>query len=321
MYATIKRPLKASCPRGHGPSFMRGRTVSHYNIIEKIGSGNMGVVFKAQDLRLGRLVALKFLSPGLSFEAEAKERFAHEATAASALDHPNICTIHEISESELGQVFIAMAYYDGETLEEKLKRGSLPLAEVRDLAIQTASGLAKLHSEGIVHLDIKPANLLITNEGKVKIIDFGLAKLGGSRTAAGGTIAGTPLYMSPEQIVGREIDHRTEIWSLGVVLYEMIAGKLPFEESRFEAIVYAVLNEEFRPMKHFRDKLPDHLEKVVRKALAKNADERYQQADELIADLVAARGIPHGPMAAAKPPSGAKPAKCALQHRPNARQA
>ena len=295
MCATVTRPPKASYPRGHGLSFVRGRTVSHYNIIEKIGSGNMGVVFKAQDLRLGRLVALKFLSPGLSFEAEAKERFAHEATAASALDHPNICAIHEISESETGQVFIAMAYYDGETLEEKLKRGRLPLPELQDLAIQTASGLAKLHSEGIAHLDIKPANLLITNEGKVKIIDFGLAKLGGSRIATERTIVGTPLYMSPEQIGGRKIDHRTDIWSLGVVLYEMATGKLPFEESRFEAIVYAVLNEDFRPMKHFRDELPDHLEKVVRKALAKNAEDRYQQADELIADLVAARGKSGGP--------------------------
>ncbi len=142
MHPTVRRPPKASYPRRHGLSFMRGRTVSHYNIIKEIGSGSMGVVFKAQDLRLGRLVALKFLSSDLSFEAEAKERFAHEATAASALDHPNICAIHEISESETGQVFIAMAYYDGETLEEKLKRGPLPLPKVQDFAIQTASGLA-----------------------------------------------------------------------------------------------------------------------------------------------------------------------------------
>ena len=221
-----------------------GQTVSHYRILEKLGEGGMGVVYKAQDLKLERSVALKFLPPHISPDAEEKERFIREAKAASALDHPNIGTIYEIAETDDRQMFIAMAYYEGETLKQKIERGPLPLEEALDIAVQMARGLAKAHDRQIVHRDIKPANVIIAREGVVKVIDFGLAKLGGlTKITKTHTTMGTVAYMSPEQARGEEVDQRADVWSLGVVLYEMLSGQLPFPGDHAEAIIHAILTE------------------------------------------------------------------------------
>ncbi len=202
---------------------MIGNTISHYKILAKLGEGGMGVVYKAEDLMPGRHGVLKFLAPSLTRDPQAIERFIDEAKTASALDHPNICTIYEIGESDDGQLFIAMAYYEGETLREKVASGQLAVAEAVEIATQVAQGLARAHEAGIIHRDIKPANIIITKHGEVKILDFGLAKLAGQQhfTKSGATM-GTIAYMSPEQAQGLPVDHRTDLWSLGVVMYEML---------------------------------------------------------------------------------------------------
>jgi serine/threonine-protein kinase len=199
---------------------VKGETVSHYRILDELGRGGMGIVYLAEDSRLGRRAALKFLPPDASRDDEVTQRFIQEARTASALDHPNVCTIYEIGESQDGRLFIAMACYDGETLEQRLKRGPLSPAEAVDVALQVARGLRKAHEAGIVHRDIKPANVFLTRDGIVKILDFGIAKLGDTKalTRTGLTI-GTGAYMSPEQIRGEEADARTDLWSLGVVFY------------------------------------------------------------------------------------------------------
>ncbi|MCI0698135.1 protein kinase [candidate division KSB1 bacterium] len=267
---------------------MIGQTISHYKILEKLGGGGMGVVYKAQDLKLDRFVALKFLPPHLSADEEEKKRFIHEAKAASALDHPNICTIYEIDETEDGQMFIAMAYYEGETLKKKVASGQLSVDSVIDLAIQIAQGLAKAHEKGIVHRDIKPANIFVTNDGIVKILDFGLAKLAGyARLTKPGTALGTTAYTSPEQTRGEEVDHRTDIWSLGVVLYEMLTGQLPFKGEYEQAVMYSIIHEEPKPLADLRAGVPTALERMVNKSIAKNADKRFQHINEMLADLSA----------------------------------
>ena len=265
---------------------MIGQTLSHYKILEKIGGGGMGVVYKAQDFKLERFVALKFLPPHLSAEAEEKKRFIHEAQAASALDHPNICTIYEIDEAADGQMFIAMAYYDGETLKRKVSRNQLPVSSVIELAIQIAQGLAKAHEHGIVHRDLKPENVIITKEGVAKIVDFGLAKLSGhSRLTKEGTTKGTAAYMSPEQARGEDTDHRTDLWSLGVVIYEMLTGQLPFKGEKEPAVVYAILTKEPKPLSEWREETPVALEQLSNRAMAKDTDERYQRAEEMLEEL------------------------------------
>jgi len=265
---------------------MIGRIISHYNILEKLGEGGMGVVYKAEDARLKRTVALKFLPPELTRDADARERFVQEAQTASALDHANINTIYEISQTEDGHMFIAMAYCEGENLREKLKKGHLRINEAIDIAKQIARGLARAHESGVVHRDIKPANIMITDRGEAKILDFGLAKLAGqagiTRTA---TTMGTVAYMSPEQARGEEVDHRSDIWSLGIVLFEMCTGTRPFLGDHEQAIVYSILNEDPQPLAQYNQELPPELQQIINKALAKSPQERYQSANELAGDL------------------------------------
>ena len=252
----------------------------------------MGVVYKAQDLKLDRFVALKFLPQHLHADEAEKQRFIHEARAASALDHPNICTIYEIDETADGQIFIAMAFYEGETLKQKvasskaLSGGQWSVASVIDIAIQMAQGLAKAHQHGITHRDIKPANVIITKDGVAKILDFGLAKFAGqTRLTKTDTTVGTPAYMSPEQINLIEVDHRTDIWSLGVVLYEMIANQMPFKGEYEQALMYSIVNEKPEPLARYKTGVSEGLQHIIDKALDKDRETRYQHVDELLADL------------------------------------
>ena len=268
---------------------MIGQTISHYTILEKLGEGGMGVVYKAHDTDLERVVALKFLPHDLTRDPEAKDRFIHEAKAASSLEHANICSIHEIGEHE-GRTFIVMGYYEGENLTTKIAGGPLPIAEAVTIATQAAQGLSKAHEAGIVHRDIKPANIIVTKDGVVKILDFGLAKVTGrSLLTRTGTTLGTAAYMSPEQARGESVDGRTDIWSLGVTLYEMVTGRRPFEREYEQALLYSILNEEPKPVRDFRPEVPEGLEKICRRALAKEPQERYQTAAEFITDLDAYR--------------------------------
>ena len=265
---------------------MIGRTISHYKILEKLGEGGMGVVYKAEDTKLRRTVALKFLPPDLTRDPDVKARFIQEARSASALDHPNICTIHEINETEENQIFICMSYYEGETLKKKIEHGSLTLEETIDIVECIARGLVKAHGKGIVHRDIKPANILVTADDQVKILDFGLAKLAGqTRLTRTGTTVGTVAYMSPEQTRGDEITPSTDLWSLGVVLYEMLTGCLPFKGDYEQAAIYSIMNDPPQSIRDLRSGIPFELEQIVIKALAKDPDERYEQASDIQSDL------------------------------------
>ena len=262
-----------------------GKTISHYKILSELGRGGMGVVYKAEDLKLKRTVALKFLRSDVLEDEEHKERFLREAQAAAALDHPNICTVHEIDEVD-GETFIAMAFIEGQSVKDKIAERPLKLDEALDIAIQTAEGLKAAHQKGIVHRDIKPANLMLTEEGQPKVMDFGLAQLAeGSKLTKTHTMLGTPAYMSPEQARRTPTDRRTDIWSLGVVIYEMVTGRLPFEGERQEAVVYAIGNEEPEPITALRVGVPTELDFIVSKAMAKDAAERYQHVEEMIVDL------------------------------------
>jgi serine/threonine protein kinase/Tfp pilus assembly protein PilF len=264
---------------------MIGQTISHYKILEEIGAGGMGVVYKAQDTKLDRTVALKFLPPHISINKEEKQRFIHEAKAAAALNHINIVTIYEINEFE-DQTYIAMEYLEGETLKDKIASGPLPINNAIDTAIQIAEGLQEAHQNHIVHRDIKSANIIITDKGQVKILDFGLAKLKGvTKLTKEGTTLGTVAYMSPEQASGDKVDHRSDIWSLGVLLYEMITGQLPFKGEYEQAIMYAIMNEEPEPITGLRTGVPVDLDRIINKLLAKDLSKRFQHADELIVDL------------------------------------
>jgi TolB-like protein/predicted Ser/Thr protein kinase len=264
---------------------MIGRTISHYRILEKLGEGGMGVVYKAEDTKLKRIVALKFLPPELTRAADAKARFNREAQAAAALDHPDICTIYEIDEAD-GQIFISMAYVDGERLTDKIARGPLKIDEAVEIAIHIAQGLQAAHEKGIIHRDIKSANVMLTSSGQVKVMDFGLAKLAGNTMVTReGTTLGTAGYMSPEQARGEEVDRRTDIWSLGVVLYEMLTGLLPFRGDYEQALVYQIMNAAPEPITGLRTGVPMELERIAAKCLEKNRDERYQNAADFIADL------------------------------------
>jgi len=263
------------------PGEEAGSTVPRYRILGLVAVGGMGVVYRAQDTRLGRIVALKFLPPSLVPNPRAKQRFLDEARAASALDHPNICTIHEIGETAEGQLFLAMPCYDGESLKQRLERGPLAVPEAVRIAVRVARGLAKAHRHGIVHRDVKPANLMITTEGIVKILDFGIAKL--PEQPAARSALGSPGYMAPEQERAREVDARADVWSLGVVLYEMLAGRRPpcNEEDEDRPPAAPV------PLSRPRPDSPPELDAVLRRMLARDPADRYPDAAAVLADLAA----------------------------------
>ena len=264
---------------------MVGQTISHYKVLSEVGRGGMGVVYKAEDTSLDRPVALKFLAAHLVQDTEIRKRFEREAKAAAALNHPNVCTVHEIAEAN-GRTFIAMAFLEGEPLEKKIEAGPLKLKDALDIAIQTAKGLQAAHGKKIVHRDIKPANLMIGEDGHVTIMDFGLALLTDrSKLTRLDETMGTVTYMSPEQTYGMELDHRTDVWSLGVVLYEMVTGQRPFKGHYDKAVMYSITNEEPEPMTALRTGVPMELELLVNKCLAKDADRRYQSTADMVVDL------------------------------------
>ena len=266
---------------------MIGKTISHYKILEKLGEGGMGVVYKAEDTKLERTVALKFLSLA-SIGEEEKKRFKREAKAAASLNHPNIATIYAIEEVD-DETFIVMEYIKGQSLQEIVGANGgkpMPIDKALDYATQTAAGLQAAHEKGITHRDIKSANIMVTDKGQIKIMDFGLAKLANrSKLTQLGTTLGTAAYMSPEQSRGENTDHRADIWSLGVVLYEMISGQMPFKGDYEQAVIYSIQNEDPEPLTALRSGVPIALDGIIAKTLAKDADTRYQNVEELPADL------------------------------------
>jgi serine/threonine protein kinase len=266
------------------------QTVSHYRIIEKVGGGGMGVVYKAQDTRLDRFVALKFLPEGLAHDRQAMERFRREAKAASALNHPNICTIYDIGE-ENGKSYIAMEYLDGATLKYFIRGKPLDVERILEISSEIADALAAAHAKNIIHRDVKPANIFVTAGGRVKVLDFGLAKIGNPATAddesitvtlsQAGSVVGTLPYMSPEQLQGRRLDHRTDIFSLGTVLYEIATGVRPFGGLSAMELCSSILRDTPKSITEFRADLPISLQRVVERCLAKEVNERFASASEV----------------------------------------
>jgi eukaryotic-like serine/threonine-protein kinase len=268
------------------PVISRGTLVAgKYKIIDEIGAGGMGVVYKAEDIRLKRDVALKFLPLELSDSQELRQRFLIEAQAAAALSHPNICVIHEVGEDE-ARPYIAMEYVEGETLRDRVRKGPLKAEEALNIVSQIAAGLAEAHAKGIIHRDIKSANIMVTTKGQAKVMDFGLAKLGGgSSLTRSQTTLGTVAYMSPEQARGDELDQRTDLWSLGVVLYEMLTGELPFRGDRDLSVIHSIVHEEPKPLRQRKPPIPEELQQIVARALRKNREARYATAGDMFNDL------------------------------------
>jgi serine/threonine protein kinase len=282
---------------------MIGKTISHYRILSKLGEGGMGVVYKAEDLTLQRTVALKFLPAESLASASDRSRLVHEARAAAVLLHPNICPVYEIGESE-GRTFIAMGYLEGRSLKDLLSDGPLPLDEALRIAKEIGEGLSAAHGKGIVHRDVKPGNVMVTPEGRAVLMDFGLAKMtGATKLTRTGATVGTVAYMSPEQMQGKEVDSRTDIWALGVMLYEMVSGTLPFQGEYEPALFYAIVNADPKPLAG--EKFPAGLDGILAKALAKRASDRYQTAREFVDDIdVLLRDRESFPAGRARPTSG-----------------
>jgi len=268
-----------------------GQTVSHYRILEMLGAGGMGIVYKAFDTKLERHVALKFLPPHLRHDGELKRRLSEEARAASTLDHPNIVVVHDIDETPDGDLFIAMAFHEGVTLRHRIERdqpNGMPVTEALQLARQIAAGLARAHERGIVHRDIKPGNIIVARDGVARIIDFGLAKSSQATATADGSTRGTPLYMSPEQASGKPFDGRTDLWSLGAVLYEMLAGRPPFSGDSNLTLLHAIIYDAPPRLREVRADLPAAVEAIVARAMEKDLARRYASAAEMAADIAAA---------------------------------
>jgi len=266
---------------------MTGTTICTYRVLEKLGEGGMGAVYRAEDLRLGRYVALKFLSAPMRTDEWARRRFRREAQAAAAVNHPNVCRVYDFVEAG-SELFIVMALLEGRDLGSCVTRDCFCVAQVLEIAAQVADGLAAVHRCGVIHLDVKPSNVIVTLDGRPVIIDFGLASAPGTgRIAPEKTTAGTAAYMSPEQVSGQTIDCRTDIWSLGVVLYELLTGQLPFRSEYRQAITYSILNEEPESPAIFSES-PDvcsRAKMILGKALAKAPRERYSSAEEFASDL------------------------------------
>ena len=281
---------------------MIGGNILHYKILEKLGEGGMGVVYKAEDTKLKRHVAIKFLPRHISASDEERERFEIEAQAAAALNHPNIATIHAIEEHE-DEIFIVMEYIEGRELKEIISNSKLEIKNCLDYASQIGAGLQAAHEKGVTHRDIKSANIMITDKGQIKIMDFGLAKIrGGAQVTKIGTTLGTAAYMSPEQARGEETDHRSDIWSFGVVLYEMLTGKLPFGGDYEQAILYSIMNEE----PDYPDHIPASMGSVLKKALTKDVEYRYQTMTQLLSELESDQPTETAPIRKSRPTLKAK---------------
>jgi eukaryotic-like serine/threonine-protein kinase len=277
---------------------LAGRTISHFRVLEPLGAGGMGVVYRGEDTRLGRVVALKFLPPEPSSDAAARARFLREARSVAALDHPNLCTLHDVGETEDGRPFLAMALYPGETLKARLDRnGPLPVRDALDIARQVALGLKCAHAAGIVHRDLKPGNIMLLPDGTVKVLDFGLAKARDESLSTTGALLGTVAYMAPEQIRGEAVDARTDLWALGIVLYEMLVGKKPFAGEHHVSVAHAIVHDDPVQPTALRDGLPLRAEAIVLTLLQKDVRTRYATADEVIADLA---GVESGDRAAVR---------------------
>ncbi len=270
---------------------MIGKTVSHYKIIEKLGEGGMGEIYLAEDLKLERKVAIKFLPQHLNRDKDNVVRFIQEAKAAAPLNHSNIIAIYEIAEED-DRIFIVMEYVEGQSLRELIiAHKELPFDLCIDIITQISEGLSKAHKAGIIHRDIKPENVMIERDGRVKILDFGLAKLKGmSKLTKESSILGTVQYMSPEQFWGESIDLKTDIWSLGVVLYEMLTGQIPFNGKVDQAIVYSISKEKYKPLSNLRGDIPKKLERIVDQSLEKDPKKRYQHVEEMLKDLRSVKG-------------------------------
>ncbi len=254
------------------------RLGDHYELLERLGGGGMGTVYRARDRRTGGLVALKFLSESLAGDPILKRRFHREAQAAAALDHPNIGAIHGVEETEDGRLFLVMPYYEGGTLKRLLAGGPMPVAAAVHQAAEIADGLAHAHAAGVIHRDIKPANLMFDADGRIRILDFGIAKIAGEKLTRTGLVLGTLAYMSPEQAAGSALDHRTDLWALGVVLHEMLAGRTPFSAGSIELLFRAVRNDDLPTVRSLRAEVPEAVEAVVTRLLQKEPGRRYPDA-------------------------------------------